>query len=301
MKTALITSLVTICQLPFAICLFPRVSMAQQVRKPAVAGPLSFYPSDTSELKGMVDSMLKQAQKTAIGGELIALIVPHAGYVYSGQIAAYAYKQLEGAGFDTAVIVGDSHRARYQGASVGDYDFLETPLGKINIDKEITKALLETKGFSFNRAADTSEHSLEVQLPFLQEALGDFKAVLVLVGDASYENAAGIADSLAKNIKGKNTILIASTDLSHYHPYNVAVALDKKTIDTILALDAKDLFERMVMGDCELCGQGAVVSVILAAKKLGADKAKLLKYANSGDVTGDKSGVVGYAAIAIYK
>jgi len=232
-----------------------------------VAG--AFYPGSPSSLKAMISEFMANAEKRPIDGKLVALIVPHAGYVYSGQVAASAYKQIEGMHFDTAVLVGVS------------------PQDSI---------------FSFQPGAHAIEHSLEVQIPFLQQVLSDFKIVPILMGHWSESVCSIVSDALAKSIGGRDVLLIASTDMSHYHPYDTACRMDNIAISSIELMNTASLMDDLSSGKCELCGAAPVITILMTAEKLGADSVEILQYANSGDVTGDKSGgVVGYFAAAVYQ
>jgi AmmeMemoRadiSam system protein B len=269
-------------------------------RLPAVSG--TFYPGTEEALSSMVTDLLNDAEKKEIDGELVALIVPHAGYIYSGPVAAYAYNLLEEEDYGRIVLLGGSHRTRYVGASAADYDSYVTPLGTIPVDREVVSALLGSgERLSFHPEAHGPEHSLEVQLPFLQEILEDFTIVPILFGDHDFKTCESVRDALLETVPRERTLFVISTDLSHYYPYDQAVALDSRTVDEILTLDAKGLFNGITDWSYECCGGSAVVTGLLLAKALGADAAELLEYANSGDTAGDKSRVVGYAAIALYK
>ena len=276
-----------------------KLAVAGDVRQPAVAG--SFYPARASELRDMVRGFLEQVKPVELDGELVALVVPHAGFVFSGQVAAYSYKQLEGKNFDTIILIGDSHRARFAGVSIGNYSAYRTPLGDIPVDKALVERLIkEDKRIDFRPQAHKREHSLEVQLPFLQAVLKDFKIVPIIIGERSLGVCKALADALLKHTRDKNVLFIASTDLSHFHPYDKAVEIDKRAISAMEKLDDEELFRGLGDKKYELCGGAATVTTMLIAEKLGAEKAQLLKYANSGDVPlGDKSRVVGYAAMAI--
>lgn len=271
-----------------------------KVRRPAVAG--MFYPGSPEQLKDMIDDLLNRATKESIPEGLVALVVPHAGYIYSGQVAAYSYKMLEGKSYDTVVVVGSSHRVGFQGAALSDAEAWQTPLGQAQLDTGLGKELSDlTECAQFYPMAHLQEHSVEVQLPFLQVVVPDALFLPIVIGQMDDASREGLAKGLAKIASQKKVMLIASSDLSHYHPYETAEKMDQETVNGILSLDAGYLLEKMDEGVCELCGSEPVAVTMTAAKKLGANKAKLLKYANSGDVSGDKSGVVGYAAIAIYK
>jgi len=273
---------------------------SQEVRTPAVSG--MFYPDSPEELRTMVDDLLSEADEKRIEGELIALVAPHAGYMYSGPVAAYAYKVLEGLKFDTVILVGPSHFALFDGISVYKQGYYQTPLGSIGINSTLAERLIESDAkISFRPSAHIREHSLEVQLPFLQRTLEDFQIVPVLMGDQSEELCEILSKALVETIGDERVLLIASTDLSHYHSYEEAEELDKIALDSIEKLDPEALNDDIKATRCELCGAGPVIAVISAAKELGADRAEILRYANSGDVTGEKGLVVGYGAVAIYR
>lgn len=263
----------------------------------------AFYPGSPSSLKAMISEFMANAEKRPIDGKLVALIVPHAGYVYSGQVAASAYKQIEGMHFDTAVLVGVSHRSAIRGASVYESGSYETPLGAVEIDSDLAGELMAQDSiFSFQPGAHAIEHSLEVQIPFLQQVLSDFKIVPILMGHWSESVCSILSDALAKSIGGRDVLLIASTDMSHYHPYDTACRMDNIAISSIELMNTASLMDDLSSGKCELCGAAPVITILMTAEKLGADSVEILQYANSGDVTGDKSGgVVGYFAAAVYQ
>ncbi len=275
-----------------------------QTRKPAVAG--QFYPGDPVALSKQLTDFFAKAGKEPIPGKVVALISPHAGYMYSGQVAAYAYKLLEGHSFETVVVISPSHIAYFKGASIYNGGFYETPLGTIPVDTAVAgeiadacqRVLLSNKGHG--SVGGRGEHALEVELPFLQLVLGKFKLVPIVVGDQDLATCEALAEALIKALKGKSALIVASTDLSHFHPYDEAVRLDNMVMDHVNSFDPKGLFADLTSGACEACGGGPVIATMLAAKGLGANKAKVLKYANSGDVSGDKSSVVGYMAAVMY-
>lgn len=274
--------------------------MREEVRKTAVAG--SFYPADPEVLSRQVREFLSRAPGEKVSGEIIALVSPHAGYVYSGQVAAYAFRLVAGMKFEAAVVVAPSHRTYFQGASVYNGGGYETPLGILPVAKELCRRLAEENSLiRLDAQAHSREHALEVQLPFLQETLGSVKVVPIILGDQSYHTCEGVARAIAATLRGKKVLLVASTDLSHFHPYDRAVALDKAILEDLQSLDAEKLGRDLDAGKGEACGGGAVITVMLAAKDLGADRARVLKYLNSGDVTGDRSGVVGYGAAVFYR
>ncbi len=271
------------------------------IRKPAVAG--MFYPGSASALRAEIEEFLENSKKVPIDGKIIALIVPHAGYMYSGQIAGYAYKQIEGINFDSVIMIGVSHRVPFRGAYIRKSGAYETPLGIVEVDESLASELMEkTDILEFYPNADAVEHSLEVQVPFLQVVSPESKIVPILMRDWSEMISYSISNAISEVMKDRNILLLASTDMSHYHSYRDAVNIDGIALTSIERMDTEQLEDDLASGEAELCGAGGVIVTLLTAKKLGADGIKILKYANSGDVTGDKSsGVVGYFSAIIYK
>ena len=272
-------------------------------RRPAVAG--AFYPADPIELEKMVDGFLAAATPPKLA-EPVALVVPHAGYVYSGPVAAQAYALLKGRKVSRVVVIAPSHYEAFPFAAVYEGDAYVTPLGSISVDKEFAARLakgslikLSSRGHS--SSGTQAEHSLEVQLPFLQRTLGSFSLVPIVMGDQSYQSARALGVALARLIRGSDTIIIASSDLSHFHPYDRAVDLDSKTLRAVEDWDYLTLSRSFSLGLWEACGGGPIVAAMIAAERLGATQAKVLKYANSGDRGGDRSRVVGYGAVAFLR
>ena len=274
--------------------------MKEEVRRPAVAG--SFYPADAGTLSRQVDEFLSRASRPEVPGEIIALVSPHAGYMYSGMVAAHAFKAVSGVKYEAVLIVAPSHRVPFQGASLYDRGGFETPLGILPIHRDLCQRLKSESGlFQFIPRAHLQEHSLEVQLPFLQQTLGDFQLVPILIMDQKYRTCEEVGRSIARAVQGKKVLLVASTDLSHYHRYDEAVRMDQVILEDIRSFDPKRLSRDLDSGEGEACGGGPVMTVMIAARELGADRAQILKYLNSGDVTGDRSGVVGYAAAVFFR
>ena len=273
----------------------------KEMREPALAG--SWYPGDPEILSRDVKRYLENAKKEKVEGEIVALVSPHAGYMYSGQVAAYAYKLVEGMSFDSVVVVGPSHRFPFKGASLWDRGGFRTPLGVVPVDAELSKKLMEKrKEIRFIPEAHSQENSLELQIPFLQTVLKSFKLVpIVMEPDWSWETCQYLASAIAETVRGKKVLLVASTDLSHYYSYNIAVELDRIVLNHIERFDIEGLNRDLKSNRAEACGGGPVITIMLAAKMLGANQGKVLKYLNSGDVTGDRSRVVGYAAGVFYK
>lgn len=245
---------------------------------------------------------MAQAEDVEIKGKPIALISPHAGYLYSGGVAAYGYQQLRGEDFDTVVLIGPCHRAFMRESSIYSKGGFKTPLGLIEIDAALAEEISSrTEAILFEPKAHDGEHSLEVQLPFLQRTLNDFKIVPIVMGSQSKEYSDKISKAVVEAVRGKNVLLVASTDLSHFHPYDEAVQLDEVVVRSVRDYDPEGLMENLSAGRCEACGAGPMIATLLAARELGGDKSEALKYANSGDVSGDKSRVVGYLSGIVYK
>ena len=292
-----------VCCLFLTFCLliigFLSPGCAEDVKGPSVAG--TFYPADKNSLQDSVDGFLSKAEKTPSTGRLLALISPHAGYVFSGQVAAYGYKQLKDSDIKKVILIGPSHHVGFRGASVYTKGSFRTPLGDVRINEKLAEDLLnETADVRFNPEAYEKEHSLEVQLPFLQTVLRDFTIVPILIGSPTKKTFEHLVSKLTE-ILDEKTLLIASTDLSHYHDYLTAKEMDNKVVSAIERLSITDVVELLGTGKAELCGSFPIIVVMEVARRSGANLGKLFKYANSGDVTGDKDKVVGYASIGLYK
>ena len=281
---------------------------SSDIRRPAVAG--AFYPNSPSTLRRMVREFIDEAPRVDVDGRIIGLISPHAGYVYSGHVAGYAYKQVEGESYDSVIVIGPSHRMPFWGFALWAKGGFETPLGTVPIDEGLASELMSLNdGIKHLPQAHAYEHSIEVQLPFLQESLGEFNLVPILMQDYSEAACHSLASTLGECLKDRNVLIVASTDLSHYPEYDEAVRADRIVIEAVSKFDPAELRRRMDehmrLGVPELhtmmCGAGPVYVLLEAAKLLGAEKVKVLKYANSGDVPfGDKGQVVGYMAAAIW-
>ncbi|MEW6040373.1 MAG: AmmeMemoRadiSam system protein B [Elusimicrobiota bacterium] len=291
------------------------------IRQPAVAG--QFYPSNKEELSSMINIFLNAVHESAVtpsphlkvntAGKIIGVVAPHAGYVFSGGVAAYSFKPLEGKTYDIVILLGQSHHFFLDKAALSDDDEFSTPLGNVRIDTKIINALASqsTGLFEINKGAHRPEHCLEVEIPFLQSVLtGKFSIVPILVGNFDLSKCEKISGKIFEVIKkfaaGKKILLVISTDMSHYPKYEDANIYDniaikslekfdplrlKQTNDSILSRGIPSL-------DCVFCGEEAVITGMYLAKHLGANKVKSLKYANSGDVPvyGTKDRVVGYYA-----
>ena len=274
--------------------------MTQDIRKSIIAG--SWYPDNPEVLRSQIRNFFRAVpDRPKISGELIALIVPHAGHVYSGGVAAHAYKLLSTKPFTRVVIIAPSHRYPFKGASIDQKTGYETPLGIIPVDRALAQSISDKSPvFKYVPAGHAQEHSLEIQLPFLQEILPDFSIVPIIQGSQDPSTCEAMALALAEVLKEEKALLVASTDLSHFHPYEQAKNLDKKIIDRVSAFDEKGLMEDITKEKSEACGAGPMVTVMKTARLLLADQAYVLNYATSGDVSGDRSSVVGYMAAAIF-
>lgn len=282
--------------------LFSENSSSAAIREPAVAG--SFYPADSAQLAKMVRGHLERVKSLpAIDGELLALIVPHAGLTYSGGIAAYSYKLLENSKVDKIILCGPSHRARFPGVSVyGPAMSWRTPLGVVICDDDLCNRLVKSDhGITVYEPAHAQEHCLEVQLPYLQTVLKNFQIVPLVMGSQDSEEIDNLAEALADLNLGSNAVMVASTDWQHYRPASEGHKMDSLGLDCLEHVDAERLEDYLESGRVEMCGGGPTVAIIKAARARGANTIKILKYGDSGDISGDKSAVVGYVAAAIYK
>lgn len=304
-----LTTLSLVCALvaPRANAVETPAAPAKKVREPAVAG--LFYPKDPAELSKVIDACLVAAKVEPPAGELKALICPHAGYPYSGPVAASAFRLLAGRDYATVVVLGPSHYADLRAASVTNADLFRTPLGDVPVSAK-ARALAQLRPFALEPpclvqrpdwwrqssrpapaedTADTWEHSVEVEVPFLQRTLKNFELVSVVCGEIDEEKA---AEALLQ-ILDDRTLIVASSDLSHYYSYATARELDQHTVEAICRLDPG------AIGDGDACGHTPIRTLLYVARQRGW-QARLLDCRNSGDTTGDKSRVVGYAAIAFY-
>jgi AmmeMemoRadiSam system protein B/AmmeMemoRadiSam system protein A len=267
-------------------------------KEPSVAG--TFYPSDKNILKESVEGFLFKAEAKRHSGRLIAIISPHAGYIFSGQVAAYGYKNLKGSSIKRVILLGPSHQVGFKGASVYTKGGFRTPLGLVKINEKLAEDLLnETADVRFYPEAYEKEHSLEVQLPFLQTVLKDFTIVPILISSPTRQTLEHLISRLTEMVDEK-TLLLASTDLSHYHDYLKTKEMDGKIIAALERLSILDTEKLLRNGEAELCGAFPVLITMEVSRRVGANMGVLFKYANSGDVTDDKDRVVGYASLGLY-
>jgi hypothetical protein len=274
--------------------------MDKEIRKSVIAG--TWYPGNPSTLTGDIRRYLEKVPEQAVGGPVVALVSPHAGYVYSGQIAAHGYRLVEGRRYDAVVVIGPSHRVLFRGASIWPSGGYETPLGVVRIDRDLAGAILGADPvLNSDRKPHAAEHSVEIQLPFLQVVLGTFSFVPVVMGTQDLRTCEALSEAIFQAAKGKNVLVVGSSDLSHFHTYEQAKRLDQAVVDLVEKRDYRGLSRELEDGTCEACGGGPVVTAMLYAEKSGARGVKVLHYANSGDVTGDRRQVVGYLSAAFFK
>lgn len=275
-------------------------------RAPAVAG--IFYPSDARELYQLIELSFKE-QRFGPGHlppseefnrrRIYGIVSPHAGYVYSGAVAANGYYETSSMNFDRIVMIGPNHYGIGTGLATVPNGIWETPLGEVEVDSEMASQIAENSGIlDFDELAHSRDHCLEVQLPFLQYIKkNQFKIVPIIMIMQDKVTASEIGESIASSTRNLNTLLIASSDFTHYEPNAEAHRKDDELIKAILSLDISNFYTTFERLNVSACGYGAIASIMTAAKALGATKGELLRYATSGDVMGDINNVVGYASI----
>jgi len=293
--------IVTVClTIGILLCAGCERKSESTIRPPAVAG--QFYPQEASILRKMINGFLEVVPEQKLDGRLMAIISPHAGYVYSGQTAAYAFALLESRRYNTVILIGPSHHVRIDKAVVYPSGAWQTPLGTLKIDGDIVDKLLACPGIISDADPFAPEHSLEVLLPFLQTVwhTSNFKIVPILINYPGDKLCSSLSQTIAQVMRNRQDILIvASTDMSHYHSDDRARQMDKLTINIMEKYNTDRLITYLSRGETKLCGSAAVVTTMLTCHQLGANKITCLHYANSGDTTGDKNSVVGYGAFAI--
>lgn len=282
----------------------PTMQNTPDLRPSPIAG--TWYEGKPETLKRNIDSYLDSAEPPDLIGDVIAVIAPHAGHRYSGAVAGYAFKTLRGRTPDLAAVIAPMHQPYSQPLITSSHEAYSTPLGTIPIDKsaidELNNALKTDLGISLSPVSHDQEHSLEIELPFLQRALAsEFKLLPVMVRAQASRISQGLGKALANVLRDKDFALVASTDLSHFYDQETANKLDAEMLHQIESFSPEGVFEAEQTGKGFACGHAAVAAVLWASRALGADSVKLLNYATSGDVTGDYSGVVGYGAAAILK
>ena len=270
--------------------------MAPQPARRAAAVAGSWYPGHPATLQSAIEDYVGRVRDT-VTGEITAMIAPHAGLMYSGPVAAHAYRQLEGRAYDVIVMVGPSHHVGFEGVAIMSRGVFETPLGDIEVSAADADAIIASAPVVCELpAAHQREHSLEMQLPFLQRVLPGVPIVPLVMGHQSRATMASLADGLTSALASRRALLVASSDLSHYHDSRHAAMLDRVIVDAVERFDPEAVERALVRDPGHACGGGPIVSVMRAARALGAADARVLCYADSGAVSGDTSAVVGYCA-----
>ncbi len=274
---------------------------AASIKEPNVAG--AFYSANSQELSHQIDSFIQQASISPVAARVQAMIVPHAGYIYSGQVAAYGYKAVSQNKYTTIVILAPSHYFPFEGISVWLEGGFKTPLGVAHVDEDFAKKLIKADSrFRFLPQVFEQEHSVEVELPFIQKVFGSVvKIVPVLMGNPDIKVCQKLAVVLDGLIGSRQDVLVvASSDMSHYFDYETANQMDALTLGAISEEDPPKLWNGCLSRRMEMCGFVPVTTVLLYAKERGL-KVSVLKHANSGDTAGDKSRVVGYSSVIFYE
>jgi len=278
--------------------------MALEVRPSPLAG--RWYDADPDLLARHVDEYLDSVQLPDLKGDVLAVIAPHAGHTYSGAVAGYAFAAIRGRSPDLVAVVGPMHQAYLEPLITTAYEAYATPLGPVPVDKDALReldAILKSElGFGLSPVERDPEHSLEIQLPFLQRVLSpNWKLLPVMDRAREPRVSQALGKALAQVLRGKNFILVASTDLSHFYNQQTALTYDLAMLNAIEAFNPEEAFDLERAGKGFACGLGAFTAVMWAARELGADKVKVLRHATSGNVTGDYSSVVGYGAAVILR
>jgi len=284
--------------------------MADFIREPAVAG--TFYEGTKEALSQQIEDCythyLGPGKAPRLSskkeGNILGLVSPHAGYAYSGPVAAWGfYEVIKSQVPEVVIILGPNHRGFGASIAISAKGKWKTPLGENQIDEELAKKIVNLSSLvRFDEKAHQREHSLEVQLPFLQYSYGgSFRIVPICMMEQDRSTACNLGEVLSQVLKGKNSLIIASTDFTHYQPNDIAERQDKKALTTILSLSPEELGRVVSRYRISMCGPGPVMAMLTATSLLGAKKARLLKYATSGDITGDYEAVVGYASVVVEK
>ena len=274
------------------------------VRPSPIAG--KWYEGDPQLLARTVDEYLDDVQLPDLEGEVIAVIAPHAGHTYSGPVAGYAFATLRGRSPDLVAVIAPMHHPYFEPLITTAHEAYSTPLGNVLIDqdalRELDVVLKSEVGFGLSPVQQDPEHSLEIELPFLQRALtSEWKLLPVMVRARESRVSQGLGKALAHVLRDKNFVMVASTDLSHFYNQQTALTYDRAMLHAIETVHPNEAFDLERAGKGFACGLGAFTAVMWAARQLGADKARVLRHATSGNVTGDYSSVVGYGAAAILK
>lgn len=274
------------------------------VRPSPIAG--RWYEGNAKALSRSVDEFLDSAELPELDGEVVGVIAPHAGHLYSGAVAGYAFASLRSRTPSLVAIVAPMHHAYYFPLLTTSHEAYRTPLGDVPVDRdalnELDVVLKSELGFGLSAVPHDPEHSLEIELPFLQRALKPgWKLLPVMVRAQEPQVSEGLGRALAQVLRTRDFVLVASTDLSHFYNQDTALKYDRAMLKTFESFDPEAAFDLERAGKGFACGLGAVTAVMWASRELGANRVKVLRHATSGDVTGDYSSVVGYGAAAILK
>jgi AmmeMemoRadiSam system protein B len=270
------------------------------LRPSPIAG--TWYEGNAKKLAANVDAYLEAARIPKLTGDVIALIAPHAGHIYSGGVAAHAFAAIRDLAPDLVVVISPFHNFELHPLLTTKHQAYSTPLGNIEVDRAVFSDLQQNLGSPIMAIANDREHSLEIELPFLQRALkNNFKLLPLMVRVQEADAAKKLGRALAKTIEKQNTLIVASTDLSHFYDQQTAKMLDEEMLKRFETLNPESVFEAEQTGKGFACGHAAVAAMLWAARDLGANKGQILKYATSGDVTGDYSSVVGYGAAVVLR
>ncbi len=272
---------------------------SEEYRQSPHAG--SWYPGEADTLKKQIQNFLDNA-RVKVAGEIFGLVSPHAGYIYSGPIAAFAFKTVQNKKYDAVIVIGPSHHVGFNGASVDTLKGRITPLGPVDFDIELAKKIVKNnKLLVYKESAHIEEHSVEIQVPFIQTVLKNTNIVEIVMGNQDYKTCEMLSNAIYEAGKGKKVLVIASSDLSHFHSQETAEKLDQLVVESVSAFDPEELYSRLSKDSCEACGGGPIITAMLVAKKMGAVNSKSLVYATSGNTSGNYSQVVGYLAAAFFK
>ncbi|MGB9893631.1 MAG: AmmeMemoRadiSam system protein B [Candidatus Saccharicenans sp.] len=271
---------------------------AQGIRKAVWAG--QFYEADPVRLSRLLEVYLEAAQVEPVSGEVVGIIVPHAGYVYAGQVAAKGYRLVKGQKIDSVVIIGPSHQYGFNGCSIYLKGGFETPLGVAEVDEDLARDLAKQSGFGYIPEAQAKEHSIEVQVPFIQKTFPGAKIVPVVMGFQTEKTVRTLSEALSRVLPGRKALVVASTDMSHFLPRKEANQQDSQTIELIRSFDLQTLVRKVERGENLMCGGGPVLSLLIYAQKLGQAKVSVLAYSDSVASGGPDDRVVGYLSAAVY-